>query len=191
MNSVAQHYSEQWDLLDSLDTLNMVAREAALRELLPQDKAFFAGKKVLVGGGAYGWEVLIFHQWGAEVTSVDLFTDAAIRFLRHNGVNPDESGIHILRQNLEELELPDKTFDFIYCNGILCCTPNPTRAFDHLRRVLKPGGHMVLGVYGSGGYLWALVHVGRLCARVLSLVGIGQKQLGRLLLLIPGFKGNC
>src|SRR5262249_53892939 len=98
-NSVGQHYSEQWDLLDSFDTLNLAAREQKLIDILPHGKEFFAGKRVMIGGSGYGWETLIFHRWGAQVTGVDLFTDAARRFLQYHGVEPEKSGIQLLQQN--------------------------------------------------------------------------------------------
>jgi SAM-dependent methyltransferase len=188
-SKVARFYSGQWDLLDSFDTFNIHARETKLLQLLEKDRDFFSGKKVLVAGCAYGWEVYLFHRWGAVVTGVDLYTSAAKNFLSHFGIDSDKADIQLLQLNIETLDLPAKTYDYIYCNGILHHTAKTEQALDNLIRVLTPGGEFIFGLYGSGGYLWGLVHAGRKFARVLSFVGIGPKQFGQFLMKLPWYYG--
>ena len=189
VNKVGQFYSGQWDLLDSLDSINQEARERKLLQALGKDRTFFLGKKVLVAGCAYGWEVLLFHRWGATVIGVDLYVSATIKFLKHFRIDLEKSGIQISQQNIETLDLEKGYYDYIYCNGILHHTEKPEQALANLIEVLRPGGELILGLYGSGGYLWAMVHAGRKVARLLSSVGLGPKRLGGFLLSLRWYRG--
>jgi ubiquinone/menaquinone biosynthesis C-methylase UbiE len=51
------------------------------------------------------------------------------------------------------LDLPDASFDYVFCNGVLHHTPAPYQGFQHLVRVAKPGGYIVVGLYNSYGRL--------------------------------------
>jgi len=44
----------------------------------------------------------------------------------------------------QELEFPDQTFDTVVCTLGLCTIPDPRRAVGEARRVLRPGGHILL-----------------------------------------------
>jgi SAM-dependent methyltransferase len=189
VGAVAAFYSAQWNLLDPLDTLDAQAREQKLLETVAKDREFFYGKKLLVAGCGYGWEVFLFHRWGALVTGVDLYVSATLEFLQHFGIDVENSRIFISQQNLETLDLPKNSYDFIYCNGILHHTANTEDALARLVDVLRPGGELLLGLYGSGGYLWALVHLSRKLAAVLSWIGIGPQRVGRFLKSFASFKG--
>lgn len=46
---------------------------------------------------------------------------------------------------------PDKTYDFVYANGLLPCVPDTTRAVEHIKKFVKPGGTLVFGVYNKMG----------------------------------------
>ncbi len=66
--------------------------------------------------------------------------------------------------NLESLELRkvdiletkqideiDRQFDYLLCLGVLHHTGDPYRAFSNILKLLKPGGHIALGLYNSSG----------------------------------------
>src|SRR5438132_3013826 len=103
---VAKFYTGQWDLLGPLDSIDLRAREQKLLQLLPEAKDFFANKKVLVAGCAYGWEAFLFYSWGAIVTGVDLYINKTIKFLEYFGVDLKKANIEVLEQNIENLNLP-------------------------------------------------------------------------------------
>lgn len=44
------------------------------------------------------------------------------------------------------LPFPDSTFDTVISNGLLCFLKEPEKALMEMRRVLKPGGRLVVGV---------------------------------------------
>ena len=50
----------------------------------------------------------------------------------------------------EQLEFPDQSFDVVLSLYALFHFPEPLRALGEMYRVLRPGGHVVIGV-GSGG----------------------------------------
>jgi SAM-dependent methyltransferase len=58
--------------------------------------------------------------------------------------------------SLLELPFDDESFDVVWSNGVIHHTVDPDRALVELCRVLKPGGHLWLYVYGSGGIYWFL-----------------------------------
>ncbi|MBF0613913.1 MAG: methyltransferase domain-containing protein [Magnetococcales bacterium] len=56
----------------------------------------------------------------------------------------------------------DNTFDFVHCDGVLHHTTDPQGGFRELHRVLKPGGKMVMAVYGKGGLMNLAIYTSRL-----------------------------
>src|SRR5205823_4496451 len=44
----------------------------------------------------------------------------------------------------QALELPDATFDTVVCTLSLCGIPDERRAISEIRRVLRPGGRLIL-----------------------------------------------
>ncbi|MDO8445733.1 MAG: methyltransferase domain-containing protein [Deltaproteobacteria bacterium] len=53
------------------------------------------------------------------------------------------------------LPFPDSSFDAVLSNGLLCFLKEPEKALMEMRRVLKPGGRLVVGVLNRWS-LWAL-----------------------------------
>lgn len=55
--------------------------------------------------------------------------------------------------SVEELPLEDESVDFVHCDGVLMNIPDYEKALEELRRVLRIGGYLLLGVYAYGGIL--------------------------------------
>ena len=81
---------------------------------------------------------------GGSVLGVDLSARmvevAARRALPHT---------RFLRMNAQELALPDGHFDVVLCSLGLMYLPDPEQALREMRRVLRPGGRVVLAVWGE------------------------------------------
>jgi SAM-dependent methyltransferase len=50
-----------------------------------------------------------------------------------------------------DLALPDASYDYVFCNGVLHHTPEPKRGFAHLARIARPGGYVTVGLYNRYG----------------------------------------
>ena len=49
----------------------------------------------------------------------------------------------------DELTLPDGSFDVVLCTLGLMYVPDPNQALREMRRVLRPGGRVVIAVWGE------------------------------------------
>jgi len=96
------------------------------------------------GHGALTWQIA---EKGAEsVYGVDLKpTPKEIKFVGKEGV------IKFIQSSILGLPFEDDFFDFIVSTGVLHHTFDTEKAFSELVRVLKPGGKIILGLYGKHG----------------------------------------
>lgn len=63
------------------------------------------------------------------------------------------SNVRFQRENILELSLPDESFDYVFCNGVLHHTSDPYGGFQHMVRICRPGGYVVVGLYNTYGRL--------------------------------------
>jgi ubiquinone/menaquinone biosynthesis C-methylase UbiE len=54
----------------------------------------------------------------------------------------------------QALELPDAAFDTVVCTLSLCAIPDHRRAVAEMKRVLRPGGRLLLLDHVAGGPRW-------------------------------------
>lgn len=102
------------------------------------------GRKVLDCGCGGGHTSVMLAKHGAQVTAVDLSADVLVKARRLAEVNGVE--IDFRQSSLEELDLPDESFDYIFGSLISPCrrhqgrcsyAPDPeARRQDRLRREL-------------------------------------------------------
>jgi ubiquinone/menaquinone biosynthesis C-methylase UbiE len=59
------------------------------------------------------------------------------------------------------LKIRSKSKDFVWCNGVLMHTHNPSRSLSEVNRILKDGGYAYVYVYGVGGLYWNIVDIFR------------------------------
>jgi ubiquinone/menaquinone biosynthesis C-methylase UbiE len=52
------------------------------------------------------------------------------------------------------MNFSDNKFDIVFCNGVLHHTSDRDKGIKELIRICKPGGHIFLYLYGSGGLFW-------------------------------------
>ncbi|MBV1691331.1 methyltransferase domain-containing protein [Novosphingobium sp. G106] len=71
--------------------------------------------------------------------------------------------IDFVECDLACLPLRDAAFDVVYCSGVLHHTPDPRAAFASVVRAVKPGGHIILGLYNR--YARLPLRLRRLVAR--------------------------
>lgn len=99
--------------------------------------------RVLSIGCAAGGEFPVLRQRGFEIVGVDL-APQMLQYARHRFQEDD--AIHVLMSDAEGLPFADQAFDLVLCLGVLEYLPDYSPALREMRRVLKPGGMMVLSV---------------------------------------------
>jgi len=75
-----------------------------------------------------------------KVTGLD-FTDAMLAKAIENNKKLGYTNVEFVKGDIEEMPLPDNTFDVIVSNCVLNLVPDKTKAFAQIWRVLKSGGH--------------------------------------------------
>jgi glycosyltransferase involved in cell wall biosynthesis/ubiquinone/menaquinone biosynthesis C-methylase UbiE len=109
--------------------------------------AHHGGQQVLEVGGGTGTDLAQFARHGAIVTDVDLSL-GHLQLAQENFRLRGLTG-RFVHHDAESLPFDDATFDLVYTNGVLHHTPNTTRAIAEIRRVLKPGGRVIVMVYAE------------------------------------------
>jgi SAM-dependent methyltransferase len=92
------------------------------------------GLRLLDVGCGTGHHMARLRERGFEVAGID-GSDGMLSHARAN--NP---GADIRHSDVEEMDFPSGSFDFILCVEVLRYLPNPTAALREMARVLKPGG---------------------------------------------------
>jgi ubiquinone/menaquinone biosynthesis C-methylase UbiE len=150
------------------------------------------GKRVLEIGCGNGADAVMFANYGAEYTGVDLTEAAVDAARRHFEVLNLRGAFQV--ENAERLSFPEASFDFVYSHGVLHHTPHPDVAFREVHRVLKPGGKAVLMLYHKHSLNYYLRIMGYMRARVLvhilSRIGRFSRDSAGLGGGIVGVRGN-
>ena len=106
------------------------------------DYAGYRGQKVLDVGCGVANDSARFAKGGALVTGVDI-SPKAVAFSRENFAQRGLPGeFHVM--NGEKLDLPDNSYDLVYCHTVMHFTPHPDRMARELYRVTKPGGKAIV-----------------------------------------------
>lgn len=102
-----------------------------------------AGDSVLDLGSGAGNDCFIARSIVGEngsVTGLD-FTEAMIAKAQENNQKLGFSNVYFVQGDIEEMPLPDKSFDVVVSNCVLNLVPDKAKAFAEMWRVIKPGGH--------------------------------------------------
>jgi ubiquinone/menaquinone biosynthesis C-methylase UbiE len=103
------------------------------------------GKRVLEIGFGLGSDLLTWAEGGAEVHGIDITQEhlrlASRNFLLHGR----EAKLQLA--DAARIPYPDNYFDIVYSNGVLHHTRDIENCLTEARRVLKPGGRLLMSVY--------------------------------------------
>jgi SAM-dependent methyltransferase len=105
------------------------------------------GKLILDVGCGMGRFAEVASRWGGNVIAIDL--SYAVDAAYHNIGLRDN--VHIFQADIFQLPFREERFDIIYSIGVLHHTPDCEKAFRQLPKLLKPGGKIVIWVYGHMG----------------------------------------
>jgi ubiquinone/menaquinone biosynthesis C-methylase UbiE len=95
---------------------------------------------------------LLYYPQDIRLTGVD-FSPAMLQLARRQA---DRLGRQVdLREgDAQALQLPDASFDTVVCTFSLCAIPDERRAIAEMRRVLRPGGRLLLLDHVAGTSRW-------------------------------------
>lgn len=136
------------------------------------------------GGRAAGISFLVDHT-PRSIIAIDLSAEN-VRLTRDAVTRLGVPRIEVMVGNALRLEFEDSRFHFVFSDGAIHHTLNMRKCFSELRRVLKSGGYLLVGVYGYGGVFGHMIHpTGMLAGKVIPLkwmetlvntTGIGRSQ---------------
>jgi ubiquinone/menaquinone biosynthesis C-methylase UbiE len=132
---VSSHYIHGTDAVEQqrLAALNRLTNDAflAFLELSPTDRVLEVGCGLAILADAVASRVPDGEVIGAEISAEQL---AAAR--------PAQRNVRLRPGNALALPFDDAEFDVVYCRYLLEHVPNPLRALEEMRRVLRPGGRV-------------------------------------------------
>ncbi len=136
------------------------------------------GKKCMDGGCGHGTlsYQLLKHGAGEEY-GVDLHKTLKV------GMFEKYNNMHFTQASLLSLPFENNTFDLIVSNGVLHHTVDSLACFKEFVRVVKPGGRIILGVYGKHGLFPYVLWVARLFTVKFPII---PKSVGKKLIDILG-----
>lgn len=111
--------------------------------MAPHDADYFQGKTVLDAGCGMGRHLYHASRYAKDVIGIDF--SRAVDAAYHNTSHLPAA--HIVQADLSYLPFHDRTFDFIYCLGVLHHLSSPDDALKGLTECLKPHGEMRIYVY--------------------------------------------
>lgn len=121
------------------------------------DYAGYRGKRVLEIGCGLGNDLSRFARGGAVVSGIDL-SPRAIELAIVNFAQRGLPGTFQVMDG-EALDLPDESFDVVYCHTVLHFTPDPGQMIREIHRVLKPDGVAILMTVNRKSWMNWLRHV--------------------------------
>jgi Methylase involved in ubiquinone/menaquinone biosynthesis len=141
------------------------------------DRLDVAGRRVLEIGLGQGSEAEQLIRRGAMWTGVDL-TETAVRRTASRLVLRKLPHEGLCQASVLDLPFPDDSFDVVFSHGVLHHVPEILRAQREIRRVLKPGGELVVMLYARWSMNY-LVSIG-LVRRAALLAAYPLARLGLL-----------
>ena len=109
----------------------------------------YQGKKVLELGCGTGEYLLWYASHGAaEATGVDL-SQGSLAIANEKKNAAKITNATFVEKDILKIDFPDNTFDYAYSVGVLHHTGDPEKGFQHLCRMTKPGGVVVVSLYNT------------------------------------------
>jgi ubiquinone/menaquinone biosynthesis C-methylase UbiE len=102
-----------------------------------------AGDRVLDLGSGAGNDCFVARSIVGEtgfVTGLD-FTDEMLEKAKRNNAIMKYENVEFVKGDIEQIPLPDNSYDVVISNCVLNLVPDKKKAFSEIKRVLKPGGH--------------------------------------------------
>ena len=126
--------------------------ESVLKALIPGNP----GKQAIDRGTGRGQFAVYLARLGFCVTGIDLSENMISQAREHAKKNA--LAIDFKIQDAEDLRFNDNTFDVVVSRNLLWTLPDPHKAVKEWRRILKPGGTLVISDGFWMNYTWRRLH---------------------------------
>ena len=136
-----------YDDLDSPERLRAKAEQGLFARLLNEEIPH--GARVLEAGCGTGQlSNYLGLTWGRTVFGTDLCINSLKLGTRFKQTH-DVGAVAFLQMNLFRPAFRPETFDVVISNGVLHHTGDPRGGFTSILRCLRPGGHIIIGLYNT------------------------------------------
>jgi 2-polyprenyl-3-methyl-5-hydroxy-6-metoxy-1,4-benzoquinol methylase len=140
------------------DNKNSISKKGNKNYLSSNFKNFIGYNKKILEVGCGTGQLALYFSIGtnnlvvgldATIESLELASD----FAKKNEIN----NINFVNADIFDDVLKDDCFDFIWCNGVLHHTKNPSYAFKILTKSLKKQGYILVGLYNRIGRIRTII----------------------------------
>lgn len=174
-SSICESFSEEWNFFDydSDKTWgwDMEERKQVFLSDFGLDASSLKGKLLLDAGCGNGKLTAMISDFNMEVVGLDI-SDSVVRANENKVKYAKQHSclVHFIQGSLFTPPLSEKSFDLIYCSGVLHHTPDTKETFLKIVPLVKKGGRVYIWVYGKRNFLVRLfMGHGRLLSRFVSL----------------------
>jgi ubiquinone/menaquinone biosynthesis C-methylase UbiE len=153
------------------------------------EKNWFSGGREWLGGRARGevLEVAIgtgrdLPHYPADVTITGIELSPVMLAIANQRAKDLGRDVDLREGDAEQLAFDDASFDTVVCALALCTIPHPVAALDEMRRVLRPGGHLLL--LDHIGSNWPPVYAAQWLLERITIANAGEHFTRRQLPLV-------
>ena len=147
IREIADAVAPGWERRRELiETTAAPVREWMLRELAPQPGQTLL--ELACGAGDSGFDAAVLTGDGGRLISSDI-SPVMLDVARRRGAERGVLNVDYRVLDLERIDLGDDTVDGVLCRYAYMLVADPAAAFAETRRVLRPGGRVVLAVWGA------------------------------------------
>ncbi len=101
------------------------------------------GVRILEAGSGAGRFTEVLLRTGADVYSFDYSSAVDANYANNGGAE----NLSLFQGNIFNIPFAERSFEKVFCLGVIQHTPDPELAFKSLARQVKPGGELVIDVY--------------------------------------------
>jgi ubiquinone/menaquinone biosynthesis C-methylase UbiE len=109
-----------------------------------------------------------YYPVGAQVAAIDFSAAMLARARRKIGL---QQNVDLRLMDVQQLDFPDASFDTVIATFVFCSVPSPLQGLQEARRVLKPGGRLLLLEHVLSGKRWLAALMNAVNPLAVALVG--------------------